>query len=54
MLFDEFHERSIHTDTALAFLRETVGALRPDLRIVVMSATSTPKRWPLDSAPTPS
>ena len=39
MLFDEFHERSIHTDTALAFLRETVGALRPDLRIVVMSAT---------------
>ena len=39
VLFDEFHERSIHTDTALAFLRETVGALRPDLRIVVMSAT---------------
>ncbi|MEO0492509.1 MAG: ATP-dependent helicase HrpB, partial [Actinomycetota bacterium] len=39
VLFDEFHERSIHTDTALAFLRETVAALRPDLRIVAMSAT---------------
>ena len=54
VLFDEFHERSIHTDTALAFLRETVGALRPDLRIVVMSATLDAEALAPDSAPTPS
>ncbi|MEZ5247386.1 MAG: ATP-dependent helicase HrpB [Acidimicrobiales bacterium] len=39
VVFDEFHERSIHADTSLAFTRETAGALRDDLRIVVMSAT---------------
>ena len=39
VIFDEFHERSIHADTALAFTRETMAALRPDLRVVVMSAT---------------
>ncbi|MFT5200859.1 MAG: ATP-dependent helicase HrpB [Candidatus Aldehydirespiratoraceae bacterium] len=39
VIFDEFHERSIHADTGLAFVRETVQALREDLRIVVMSAT---------------
>lgn len=39
VVFDEFHERSIHADTALALLRETMAALRPDLRLVVMSAT---------------
>ena len=39
VIFDEFHERSIHADTALAFVRETVDALREDLRVVVMSAT---------------
>ena len=39
LVFDEFHERSIHADTGLAFARETADALRPDLRIVVMSAT---------------
>ena len=38
VLFDEFHERSIHTDTALAFLARP-WAPAPDLRIVVMSAT---------------
>jgi len=39
VVFDEFHERSIHADTGLAFVRETASALRDDLRIVVMSAT---------------
>ena len=39
IVFDEFHERSIHADTAMAFARETADALRDDLRMVVMSAT---------------
>ena len=39
VLFDEFHERSIHADTGLAFVRETASVLREDLRIIVMSAT---------------
>lgn len=39
VIFDEFHERSIHADTALAFCRETQQILRPDLRIMIMSAT---------------
>lgn len=39
VIFDEFHERSLHADTALAFTRETRSALRPDLRLVLMSAT---------------
>ena len=36
IVFDEFHERSLHADTALAFVRETRAALRPDLRVVLM------------------
>ena len=39
ILFDEFHERSLIADTALAFSLEIQSALRPDLRIMVMSAT---------------
>ncbi|WP_238480302.1 ATP-dependent helicase HrpB [Mangrovibacterium lignilyticum] len=39
VVFDEFHERSIHADVALALCREAQQILRPDLRIVVMSAT---------------
>ena len=39
VIFDEFHERSIFADTALALCREAQEVLRPDLRIVVMSAT---------------
>ena len=39
ILFDEFHERTIEGDTALAFALETQGALRDDLRLLVMSAT---------------
>lgn len=39
LIFDEFHERSIHADTALAFSLEVQSALRDDLKILVMSAT---------------
>ncbi|EGQ9349449.1 TPA: ATP-dependent helicase HrpB [Vibrio parahaemolyticus] len=39
LIFDEFHERSIHADTALAFSLEVQEALRDDLKLVVMSAT---------------
>lgn len=39
VIFDEFHERSIHADIALALCRETQQILRPDLRIMIMSAT---------------
>lgn len=39
VIFDEFHERSIHADVALALCREAQMVLRPDLRIMIMSAT---------------
>jgi ATP-dependent helicase HrpB len=39
VVFDEFHERSIHGDLGLALSLDVRGALRPDLRLVVMSAT---------------
>ncbi|MBL8018400.1 MAG: ATP-dependent helicase HrpB [Leptospirales bacterium] len=39
ILFDEFHERSIHTDLGLALAIDIQGSIRPDLRILVMSAT---------------
>jgi len=39
IIFDEFHERSISADTALAFALETQEALRNDLKILLMSAT---------------
>ena len=39
LIFDEFHERSLQADTALAFALESQAALRPDLTILVMSAT---------------
>lgn len=42
IIFDEFHERSLHADTALAFALESQEALREDLKIVVMSATLDP------------
>ena len=44
VVLDEFHERSIHVDLALALLREVQQTVRPDLRLIVMSAT-------LDAAP---
>jgi ATP-dependent helicase HrpB len=39
VVFDEFHERSIHADTALALALQAQSVLRPDLRLLVMSAT---------------
>ncbi len=39
VIFDEFHERSLFADVALALSREAQQILRPDLRIMIMSAT---------------
>ena len=39
IIFDEYHERSIHADTALAFCMEIQETLRDDLTLLVMSAT---------------
>ncbi len=39
MIFDEFHERALQADLGLAFALEARAALRPDLRLLVMSAT---------------
>jgi ATP-dependent helicase HrpB len=64
VIIDEFHERSVHADLALALLRE-VMELRDDLFVIVMSATidteriaaylGAPvlripgRRWPIDT-----
>jgi ATP-dependent helicase HrpB len=42
VVLDEFHERSLDLDLSLALLKEIRGSLRPDLRVVVMSATLDP------------
>ncbi|HEX6890872.1 MAG TPA: ATP-dependent helicase HrpB [Chryseolinea sp.] len=39
VIFDEFHERSIHADLALALCLQMRQILRNDLRILIMSAT---------------
>ncbi len=39
VLFDEFHERSLEGDLGLALARDAQAGLRPDLRLLVMSAT---------------
>jgi ATP-dependent helicase HrpB len=44
VIFDEFHERALQADLGLALALEARAALRPDLRLLVMSAT-------LDGAP---
>lgn len=44
VVLDEFHERHLHTDLALTLLRRLQREARPDLKILVMSAT-------LDAAP---
>src|SRR5919199_5587178 len=44
VILDEFHERHLQSDLALALLRKLQQETRPDLKIVVMSAT-------LDAAP---
>ena len=44
LIFDEFHERGAEADLALALVRQIREVLRPDLRLLLMSAT-------LDAAP---
>lgn len=39
LIFDEFHERSLHADLALALALQVQQVLRNDLRILIMSAT---------------
>ena len=39
VIFDEFHERSINSDLALALTRQAQEIIRPDLKIIIMSAT---------------
>jgi ATP-dependent helicase HrpB len=54
VLFDEVHERSLVNDLALALALDSAGALRPELRIVAMSATLDVERFRglLGDAPT--
>ena len=53
VLLDEFHERSLDADAALAFALDAQRGLRPDLRLLVMSATLDGARVAalLDGAP---
>lgn len=39
VIFDEFHERSLNADLGLALTLQTQEVVRPDLRVLVMSAT---------------
>lgn len=39
VIFDEFHERSLYSDIAYALTLESQRLIRPDLKIVIMSAT---------------
>ncbi len=39
VIFDEFHERNLQADLSLAFCLQSQELLRPDLRLLVMSAT---------------
>ncbi len=41
ILFDEFHERSLNLDLTLAMARRVQQTVRPDLKLIVMSATLT-------------
>jgi ATP-dependent helicase HrpB len=43
VVFDEFHERSLNSDLALALCRRIQTQFRPELRLVVMSATFDPE-----------
>ena len=53
VLFDEFHERSLHADLGLALTMHARTLVRDDLRVVVMSATmdAAPVAALLDDAP---
>ncbi len=45
VVLDELHERSLHADLALAFVKRLRGATRPDLRVLAMSATIDADRF---------
>jgi len=45
VLFDEVHERSLDNDLALALALDAAEALRPDLRLIAMSATLDVERF---------
>ena len=45
VLFDEVHERSLDSDLAVALALDAAGALRPDLRLLAMSATLDGERF---------
>lgn len=45
VLFDEVHERSLDSDFGLALALDVQGALRPDLRLLTMSATLDGRRF---------
>ncbi|MEO7179003.1 MAG: ATP-dependent helicase HrpB, partial [Allosphingosinicella sp.] len=45
VLFDEVHERSLDSDFGLALALDAQGALRPDLRLLAMSATLDGERF---------
>ena len=53
VIFDEFHERSLDADLALALCLDMQGVLNPDLRLLIMSATieTAPIAALLDGAP---
>jgi len=53
VIFDEFHERSLEADLALALTLDARANLNPDLRLLVMSATLDTQRVAalLDQAP---
>lgn len=44
VLFDEVHERALDTDLGLALALDSQGALRPDLKLLAMSATADAAR----------
>src|SRR6185369_11244111 len=43
VIFDEFHARSLHADTALALCLDIQKSVRSDLKILIMSATLDPE-----------
>jgi ATP-dependent helicase HrpB len=53
VILDEFHERSVHADLCLSLLQDVRREARPDLKLVVMSATLDAERVAsyLDDAP---
>ncbi|MDX1957748.1 MAG: ATP-dependent helicase HrpB [Leptospiraceae bacterium] len=44
LIFDEFHERSLESDLGLALALKTKELFRPDLKILIMSATIDSER----------